>query len=169
MQHLKSPPCWVQFFAKSSCSAFLQSSAHFEASYPTIAWHFYWLCQNMLLNSNNNKKLITHNQTFPEKDEPFYHNSQNIFLLFCIDMFALRRDRQDCHQCRFCCSLPLCALNTSQGRIMPWRPKHSLEFKGAVSQDFSMNRTHQWQQCQKNLMTLPLNDSLWKIITYLWQ
>ena len=41
MQHLKKPPWLVQFFAKSSVAACLQSSAHFEASYPSIAWHFY--------------------------------------------------------------------------------------------------------------------------------
>jgi hypothetical protein len=28
-----------------------------------------------------------------------------------------RRDKKDCHQCRFCCSLLLCAMKTSQGII----------------------------------------------------
>ena len=36
-QHLKRPPLPEQFLAKSPVAALLQSSEHFEASYPSMA------------------------------------------------------------------------------------------------------------------------------------
>jgi hypothetical protein len=44
----------------------------------------------------------------------------------------------DCHECRFCCSLPLCAMNTSQGKdyiinfLDNRNKKHHIKFAALV-------------------------------------
>ena len=35
-----------------------------------------------------------------------------------------RRDKMDCHKCRFCCSLLICATNTSQGILFTLKKAH---------------------------------------------
>ena len=38
-------------------------------------------------------------------------------VLFIIKLF-FRRDKMECHHCKFCCSLLMCATNTTQGKYL---------------------------------------------------
>ncbi len=42
----------------------------------------------------------------------------SVFAVQSLEYSSFRRDKLDCDQCRFCCSLPICAIKSSQGIVL---------------------------------------------------
>ena len=111
-QHLKSglggegtlnpppPPNPTAYFFSDSQVTRLCYSKYFE-----FCFHF----QNIIIRNTMFCKI--------NKEVCQYSCPNGIYNIF-------RRDKMDCHKCRFCCSLLICATNTSQGILFTLKKAH---------------------------------------------
>ncbi len=83
------------FFFKED-EAFLLSLD--SAPRPPPFYHLMWAIINKML-----KKCCSYKEVF------------RVMISYTKSYLFFRRDKKNCHRCRFCCSLPLCTFNTTKG------------------------------------------------------